>query len=50
LQEILPFVEIDYVSTGIELLRERMAIERVKYESFSDQVDTPTPPAQEAAE
>ena len=50
LQEILPFVEIDYVSTGIELLRERMELQRAQYETLSDQVDTPTPPAQEAAE
>ena len=50
LQEILPFVEVDYVSTGIELLRERMALQRAQYEALSDQVDPPTPPAQEAAE
>jgi hypothetical protein len=54
LQEILPFVEVDYASTGIELLRERMELQRVQYESLSDQVanavDTPTPPEQEAAE
>lgn len=50
LQEILPFVEVDYVSTGIELLRERMELQRAQYEALSDQVDTPTPPAQEAAE
>ena len=50
LQEILPFVEVDYVSTGIELLRERMELQRAQYETLSDQLDTPTPPAQEAAE
>lgn len=50
LQEILPFVEIDDVHEGIELLRERIDIERVKYEALSDEVDQPTPPAQEAAE
>lgn len=50
LQEILPFVEIDDVEAGIALLRARMEIERAKYESLSDQVDTPTQPAQEAAD
>ena len=50
LQKILPFVEVDYVSTGIELLRERMELQRAKYKALSDEIDTPTPPAQEAAE
>ena len=50
LQEILPFVEIDDVHDGIALLRERIDLELAKYESLSDQVDPPTPPAQEAAE
>jgi len=50
LQETLPFVEIDDVQAGIELLRARIEVERAKYEALTDQVDQPTPPAQEAAE
>lgn len=51
LQEILPFVEIDDVHKGIELLRERIDLELAKYETLSDTLDTTLlPPPQAAAE
>jgi hypothetical protein len=54
LQEILPFVELDDAAAGIAFIRERMELQRAQYEVLSDEldapVDTPTPPAQEAAE
>jgi hypothetical protein len=41
LQATLPFIEVKSVEHAVELIRERIEIQRAKLESFTDELDTP---------
>ena len=43
LQATLPFLEVKSVEHAVELIRERIEIQRVKLESFTDELDPPDP-------